>query len=127
MVIKANESSQHSDILLSSIVAALQEKKLKDVVSLDLRKLPSPHVDIMVVCHANSDTQVEAAYRAVEEQVKEDLKEKPWHVEGKTGKEWVLMDYVNVVVNIFLRDKRDFYALEELWADAEKVHYETFQ
>lgn len=71
-----------------------------------------------MVCSGNSDTQIEAISDSVEEQVFKSNKERPWRSEGKNNLQWILMDYVNVVVHIFLKDKRSFYGIEELWGDA---------
>src|ERR1035437_7757667 len=106
-------------LLTDTIVEGMQNKKAKHIVSLDLRKLNNRVVDKFVVCHGENDRQVEAIAREVEENVAKTLNEKPWHREGFENKEWILLDYVNIVVHIFLEEKRDFYAIEELWGDAE--------
>lgn len=98
---------------------ALQEKGAKDISVLDLQKLNTRPVDYFIVCHGDSDRQVEAFARGVEEETLIALKEKPWHVEGMENKEWVLLDYVDIVVHIFQKEQRDFYAIEDLWGDAE--------
>jgi ribosome-associated protein len=105
--------------LSDTIVEAMQEKKAKNIVSLDLRKLDTRVVDKFIICHGDNDRQVDAIARAVEEHVQKELNDKPWHREGYENKEWILLDYVNIVVHIFLEEKRDFYAIEELWGDAE--------
>lgn len=74
--------------------------------------------DIFVVCHGDSDKQVEAIARSIEETVYEALKEDPWHKEGLENCEWALLDYINVVAHVFLKDKREFFGLEQLWGDA---------
>ncbi len=91
-------------------------KKAEDVKVLDLRKL-TPIADFFVICTAHSDPQVKAIADAVLEGSKE-LGERVWHKEGMTQKSWILLDYVDVVVHIFLRDTRTFYGLEKLWGDA---------
>ena len=100
------------------IIQGIQEVKGKDIVHLDLQHIPNGVSDHFVVCHGDSDTQVESIAASVERMMKETMAEKPWHVEGTSNAEWVLVDYVNVVVHIFLREKREFYDLEGLWADA---------
>ncbi len=109
--------------LTNAIVEAMQDKKAKNIVALDLRKLNNRVVDKFIICHADNDRQVEAIARSVEEQVKESLNDKPWHKEGFENKEWILLDYVNIVVHVFLDEKRDFYAIEELWGDAETERF----
>ena len=106
-------------LLTDTIVEAMQNKKAKHIVSLDLRKLNNRVVDKFIVCHGENDRQVAAIAREVEEHVKKTLEDMPWHREGYENKEWILLDYVNIVVHVFLEEKRDFYALEELWGDAE--------
>ena len=91
-------------------------KKAEDVKVLDLRKL-TPIADFFVICTAHSDPQVKAIADAILEGSKE-LGERVWHKEGMTQKSWILLDYVDVVVHIFLRDTRTFYGLEKLWGDA---------
>jgi ribosome-associated protein len=112
--------------LTDTIVEAMQEKKAKRITSLDLRKLDSRVVDKFIICHADNDRQVEAIARNVEDEVKKKLNDRPWHKEGYENREWILLDYVNIVVHVFLGEKRDFYAIEELWGDAETEQFEDF-
>ena len=104
--------------LLDKVVDALHQKKGHHVVSLDLRQIHAAVADYFVLCTGDSNTQVEALAGSVEELVRKDLGERPWHVEGMTNAEWVLVDYVDVVVHIFQPQARSHYALERLWADA---------
>lgn len=106
-----------------TIIRALQDKKAREIVSLDLRDFDSSTVDLFIICHGTSHRHVEALAVSVEEQAEKEKGEVPWHREGLENKEWVLMDYVDVVVHIFLEEKRKFYGLEELWSDAEKKEY----
>lgn len=106
---------------VSTVISGIQEVKGKDIIHLDLRHVPNAVSDHFIICHGDSDTQVEAIAGSVQRQMREQLGERPWHVEGIRNAEWVLVDYVNVVVHIFHRDKREFYDLEGLWADA-RVH-----
>jgi ribosome-associated protein len=110
--------------LTDTIVEAMQEKKANDITILDLRNLNTRVVDKFIICHADNDRQVEAIARNVEEEVEKKLKDRVWHREGYENREWILLDYVNIVVHVFLGEKRDFYALEELWGDAEIVRPE---
>jgi ribosome-associated protein len=104
--------------LVDEIVNGLLEKKGKNIVTLDLREIDNAVTDFYVVCSGDSNTQVNALAGSVEEEVKKALKDRPWHVEGTSNGEWVLMDYINVVVHIFLRGQREHYNIEGLWADA---------
>lgn len=108
-------------------VHGLQEKKARDIVILDLREMSHAVCDYFIVCHGDSTTQVEALADAVETEVREQLGEKPWHREGMENAQWILVDYVDVVVHVFHREAREFYDLEGLWADApaEQVEYEV--
>lgn len=108
----------NSKELSDLIVFGMQEKKAEDITILDLRKVKNAVADFFVICSGNSDTQLDAIADSVEKEVKERFKENPWHREGKENREWILLDYVTVVAHIFKRDRRAFYALEELWGDA---------
>jgi len=113
-----------TDSLVKQIVLGIQAKKGSDIVVLDLRSLKYASTDQFIICSASSDRQTQAIANEVEEKVREKLNEKPWHVEGLQAGEWILMDYVNVVVHIFLERSREFYKLEELWGDAPATRYE---
>jgi ribosome-associated protein len=108
-----------SEKLCDAIVKGMQEKKASDVLVMDLRKVKNAVADFFVVCSGNSDKQLDAIADSVDHEVFKAVKENPWHVEGKSNKEWVLLDYFDVVVHIFKKDKREFFALEKLWGDAE--------
>ncbi|PIQ22957.1 MAG: ribosome silencing factor [Cytophagales bacterium CG18_big_fil_WC_8_21_14_2_50_42_9] len=114
-----------SDILAELIVKGMQEKKASDICVINLKSLQNAVSDYFVISSANSDTQLDAIARAVEEEVFKITQQNPWQSEGRTNKEWILLDYVDVVVHIFLKDKREFYALEELWGDAPIRHVES--
>ncbi|MFM7729184.1 MAG: ribosome silencing factor [Flavobacteriales bacterium] len=105
--------------LRDAVVEGMQEKKTKDIVFIDLRNIKNAVADFFVICHADSAPHIEAIARSVEEIVEQQTGESPLHVEGKSNGEWVLIDYSNVVAHVFRQDKRDFYGLERLWADAE--------
>lgn len=114
---KSNKSIS-ADELTDLIIKGIQEKKGENIVTLDLRGLDGAVTDFYVVCEANSTTQVGAITGSIEDEVRKASKEKPWHVEGTENLEWVLLDYVNVVAHVFQPEKRAFYNIEELWADA---------
>lgn len=110
-------------VLIEVIAKAIQDKKGKGVVSLDLSGMDGAICSHFVVCNADSTTQVSAIADSVEEAVFQHLGEWPWRVEGKQAGLWVAMDYIDVVVHIFQSELRDYYKLEELWADAPLVEY----
>lgn len=112
------KKSTESQKLAEVCAAGMLEKKAKDVVIMDLRKLDGSMTDFFVIGHGASDRQVQAIAQSVEDEVKKTLTERPWHSEGKETAEWILMDYVNVIVHIFIAEKREFFGLEELWGDA---------
>ncbi|RZK35559.1 MAG: ribosome silencing factor [Hymenobacter sp.] len=115
---------QDSDTLAEVVVRGMQERKGTDIVMLNLKELKNAVADYFVICSASSDTQLDALARSVEEEVEKLTGQHPWQSEGRTNREWVLLDYVDVVVHVFLRDRRQFYALEELWGDAEFTYIE---
>jgi ribosome-associated protein len=108
-----------SEKLSEIIVKGMQEKKAIDIVVMDLRKVKNAVADFFVICSGNSDKQLDAIADSVDEEVYKAFKENPWHTEGKNNKEWMLLDYINVVAHVFRKDRRDFYALERLWGDAD--------
>ncbi|MCC5921714.1 MAG: ribosome silencing factor [Cyclobacteriaceae bacterium] len=105
--------------LSEHVIEGMLEKKAQDITILNLKNISNTVADYFIICSANSDTQVGAIADSVKKQVFETCNEDPWQVEGKENREWVLLDYVDVVVHVFLKGKRDFYAIEELWGDAE--------
>ncbi|WP_224996820.1 ribosome silencing factor [Cesiribacter sp. SM1] len=116
------EEKTNSEQLANLIVAGMQEKKASDIVVLNLTKVKNAVADYFIICTGNSDTQLDAISDSIEEVVYKEVKQDPWHREGRQQKEWVLLDYVDVVAHVFKKDRRDFFALEELWGDAEIVH-----
>ena len=107
-----------TEILLASIIKGIHEKKGQNVLKIDLRKLENRITDYFIICHAASGTQVSAISDSVDDIVRKEAGEKPLHVEGLDNCFWVLIDYGNVVVHIFVEEYRNFYTLESLWADA---------
>ena len=100
------------------VVKGMQEKKAQDIVILDLREVKNAVADFFVLAPGSSDTQVDAIADSVEKELYKQAKENVWHKEGKTNKEWILLDFINVVAHIFKQETRAFYGLEELWGDA---------
>lgn len=107
-----------ADELIAVILKGIDDVKGEDIQLLDLREIENTVCDYFVICSGNSNTQVNAISGSVQKAVSKELKDKPWHVEGLNNAEWVLMDYVNVVVHIFQKQVRDFYDIESLWGDA---------
>lgn len=113
-----------SEILAEKAVKGIQLKKGKNILSLDLRKIDNAVADFFIICHGTSRTQVDAICDGVLETIDEELDIYPWHKEGRENAEWILLDYVDVVVHIFESSRREFYKLESLWADAEVRKYQ---
>ena len=105
--------------LRNCIVDGMLEKKAKEIVCIDLRNIKNSVTDFFVICHADSKTHIDAIAKSVEEFVFKNEGEDPFHREGRSSSEWVLLDYLNVVVHIFRQEQREFYGIERLWADAE--------
>lgn len=112
---------------VEKIVACIHDKKGKDVVSIDMRKVGHGIADFFIICHADNNKQVDAIAYNVIDKIKEEIKISPWHKEGFENSNWVLLDYANVIVHVFLRDQREFFNLEDLWADGEFVNYEDIK
>ena len=112
------KKSDGTDVLLESVIKGIFEKKGQNVLKIDLMKLENRITDYFVICHASSGTQVSAICDSVEDTVRINAGEKPLHIEGLDNCFWVLLDYGNVIVHVFLEEYRKFYSLESLWADA---------
>jgi len=104
--------------IFKSIIKAIQDKKGENIISLDLRKIDEAVTDFFVVCEASNQPQIRAITDAIITDVKDNCDENPFHYEGKDKLQWVLIDYVNIVVHIMLPETRKFYKLEEMWSDA---------
>ncbi len=117
--------SDSSEQLAQAVVEGIQEKKGKNITILDLRDVDGSVCDFFVICDGDSNTQVDAIGDSVEDYVRKKLNDKPYHIEGKQNAEWILVDYVNVVVHVFQRPVREFYNLEGLWADAKRSDIEN--
>lgn len=118
-VTRVNRNSK----IFTTIIKAIQDKKGENIVSLDLRKIPEAVADFFILCEANSNTQVKAIADFVEEEVKRNTDETPYKHEGFTAQQWILVDYVNIVVHVFIPETRKFYGLEEMWSDAERMEH----
>lgn len=116
----------HESTYISEIaIHGIQEKKGNEIVRLDLRNIHSSIADYFVVCHAESTTQVKAIAASVEQEVFSALSLEPLRKEGLQHGEWILLDYVDVIVHIFKTEKREYYGIEDLWGDAEMQFYKS--
>jgi ribosome-associated protein len=114
-----------SDVLLANIIKGIEEVKGNDIDILDLREIDTAVCDYFIICNGNSNTQVNAIVNSIQKIVSKELKDKPWHIEGTDNGEWVLMDYVNIVVHVFQKQIREFYNIEGLWGDAKITTIQT--
>lgn len=111
--------------LVKTIVEGIQNRKGANITILDLRKIENMIAEYFVICEGESNVHVDALSDSVEQTVRNDAGEKPLHVEGKQNAEWILLDYMNVVVHVFQKPVRNYYSLEELWADAGRTDIEN--
>lgn len=107
-----------TDQLITTILHGIEEVKGQGIDILDLRELENTVCDYFIICNGTSNTQVSAIVNSIQKTVSKEIKEKPWHTEGLDNSEWVLIDYVNVVVHVFQKHIREFYDIESLWGDA---------
>ncbi|WP_111685462.1 ribosome silencing factor [Winogradskyella tangerina] len=114
-----------ADQLITTIIGGIEEVKGKEITILDLRDIENTVCDYFIVCEGTSNTQVNAIVNSIQKQVSKTTKDKPWHIEGTDNAEWILMDYVNVVVHIFQKHIREYYDIESLWGDAKMTQIET--
>jgi ribosome-associated protein len=113
-----------SEELSQLVVKGMQERKATNIVVMDMRKVKNAFTDYFVVASGTSDTQVEAIAESVDKEVWEATRNNPRSTEGKANREWILVDYYDVIVHVFKKDRREFYKLEELWGDAEFTYFE---
>lgn len=111
--------------LKAAIITAIDDKKGENIVSIEIGKLDNSISDYFIICNAQSNTQVNAISDGIEKDVRKNLKQRPWHVEGRGNAQWIVMDYSSIIVHVFQTPYRDFYKLEELWADAPIERIET--
>jgi len=109
--------NKKDNILVSSIIKGLEDSKALNITLIDIKELGSSITDYFVVCHAKSNTRVSSISEKLIEHVRKHTKEKPFHKEGHRNAEWILLDYMNVIVHVFKEEKREFYDIEGLWAD----------
>ena len=120
---KSPTRTTRSSKLFKTIIHAIQEKKGINTVSLDLRKIPEAVSDFFIICEATNSTQLKAIADSVEYEVKKTCGELPYKNEGRQNEQWILIDYVNIVVHIMLDEPRKFYQLEEMWSDAPSLEH----
>ena len=113
------------DELISLIVQGIEDIKGQNISLLDLRNIENTVCDYFIICNGNSNTQVNAIVSSVQKNVSKNIREKPYQIEGVENAEWVLIDYVNVVVHVFQKHKREYYDIENLWGDAKITEIET--
>ncbi len=113
------------DKTVDLIIEGIKEKKGKEIVSIDISKLENSVCRYFIICHGDSNTQVSAIANWIEKVVEDELDEKVWKKQGFENAQWILLDYVDVVVHIFQKETRDFYNLESLWADGKIEKFEN--
>lgn len=114
-----------ADQLISVIINGIEDVKGNEINILDLRDIENTVCDYLIICEGTSNTQVNAIVKSIQKKVSKELKDHPWHVEGEDNAEWVLIDYVNVVIHVFQKHIRDYYDIESLWGDAKTTVIET--
>lgn len=115
------EDKNNTDNLINCIIKGIEDVKGEEITLLDLKEIDNTVCDYFIICEGNSNTQINAIANSVEKTVKETADERPWHIEGIENGQWVLMDYVHVVVHIFQKPVREYYDIESLWGDAKTV------
>lgn len=119
------ESKTSQDELIALIIQGIDEVKGHNINLLDLREIENTVCDYFIVCNGTSNTHVNAIVGSIQKTVSKAIQDKPWHVEGEDNAEWVLMDYVNVVVHVFQKQVREYYDIEGLWGDAKFITIES--
>ena len=119
------KENTNADQLITTILSGIEDVKGKEITILDLRNIENTVCDYFIICEGTSNTQVNAIVNSVQKKVSKELKDNPWHVEGSDNAEWVLLDYINVVVHVFQKHIRQYYDIESLWGDAKTTVIET--
>lgn len=119
------KKNSNVDLLITTILNGIEDVKGKNINILDLREIENTVCDYFIICEGTSNTQVNAIVNSVHKKVSKETQEKPWHIEGSDNAEWVLMDYVDVVVHVFQKHIREYYDIESLWGDAKTTVIET--
>ena len=113
------------DLLIAEVIKGIEDVKGENISIIDLREIENTVCDYFILCDGTSNTQVSAISASIQKNVSKSLKDKPWHVEGESNAEWILIDYVNIVVHVFQKQVRQFYNLEELWGDGKITNIES--
>ena len=119
------KKNSNADQLIASILNGIEDVKGQHINILDLREIENMVCDYFIICEGTSNTQVNAIVNSIQKLVSKETKDKPWHIEGSENAEWVLMDYVDVVVHVFQKHIREYYDIESLWGDAKTTVIET--
>ncbi len=119
------KSKAGADELIALILEGIEEVKGQKVNLLDLRDIENTVCDYFIICNGTSNTHVNAIVGSIRKIVSKATGDKPWHVEGEGNAEWILMDYVNVVVHVFQKQIREYYDIEGLWGDAKVTEVES--
>lgn len=119
------KKNSSADQLITNILAGIEDVKGQNINILDLREIENMVCDYFIICEGTSNTQVNAIVNSIQKKVSKETKDKPWHIEGSDNAEWVLMDYVDVVVHVFQKHIREYYDIESLWGDAKTTVIET--
>ena len=119
------KENSNADQLISVIISGIEDVKGQNINILDLREIENTVCDYFIICEGTSNTQVNAIVNSIQKKVSKETKDKPWHIEGSDNAEWVLMDYVNVVVHVFQKHTREYYDIESLWGDAVTTEIKT--
>ncbi len=125
IILMIDQKNTSTEQLVDTIVEGIQEKKGTNIAILDMREIDSSICQFFIICDGDSNTHVDAIGNSVEDYVRKKINDKPFHIEGKENAEWILVDYVDVVVHIFQKPIRNFYNLEGLWADAKRTDIEN--
>lgn len=119
------KEKKSTNILIDAIIEGVRRKKGEGIIDMDLVKLNNTQCNHFIICHGNSNTQVEAIAQSIEDTVEELTGENVWHTDGYRNAQWILLDYSDVMVHVFQKDTRSLYDLESLWADAQIKTYKT--
>ena len=119
------KGNSNPDQLITTVLNGIEDVKGQNINILDLRELENTVCDYFIICEGTSNTQVNAIVNSIQKKVSKEIRDKPWHIEGNSNAEWVLMDYVNVVVHVFQKHIREYYDIESLWGDAKTIEIKT--
>ncbi len=120
-----NKTEELTEKTKEAILEGIQKIKGKAITIIDLNSIHHTECGYFIICHGNSSTQVSSIAQSIEEEVKQETGEKAWHTEGYNNSIWVLLDFGEIVVHVFHEEARNFYKLEELWADAKRINVDA--